>query len=265
MGGNTEIELKLRFKDPKLWAGITKDPLLQEITVPGSQKEETLISVYLDTPSYALKNRGIAYRIRHNDGEWVATVKAGGTSGGGLHERKEWSIVVASPQPDITVFPKNLTGFDLREITGQETLTELFKTSFKRKSLMLKLPEGGEIEFCADKGWVIAGAKVKPLREIELELKGAKSAAALKLGADLARKYPLLPEPRSKYYQGLKLAGLESWEDNNKADMGTDLLHLLEREVAGLGETGVLKEKIRREMFTPLLLETWAWCLETRE
>lgn len=211
---NLEIELKFRFIETGVWDVITQDPLLQKIAVPGSFRLDKLETIYYDTPAYALKKRKIAYRIRRTENEWVATVKSDGNVSGCLHERKEWSMPLKGTQPDLAVFGNTPLGGMMREAVGQDALVPLFKTSFQRKSMILRVPQGGEIEFCADKGGIFAAGRMKPLQEIELELRGAKPAAALELGGLLARKYALVPESRSKYDQGLKLAGIKPGEED---------------------------------------------------
>ena len=206
---NIETELKFRFTEAGVWDRIAQDPLLQKLAEPGSLKVERIETTYYDTRLSALRKRKIAYRIRWQGGKWIATVKAEGTSAGCLHERKEWSIPVKGPQPDLAVFRNTPLGDVMRETVGPDKLVAFFRTSFQRKSMILKMPGGGEIEFCADKGGIFAGRRMKPLQEIELELRGAKPAEALELGGMLARRYSLVPESRSKYAQGLTLAGVE--------------------------------------------------------
>lgn len=218
MQSNTETELKFRFTDISVWDRITADTLLQGLAAPGSLKTEKLETVYYDTPYYDLKKRKIAYRIRRKEKEWVATVKSDGSVSGCLHERKEWSIRVDGPQPDIGLFGHTPLGQIMREAVGDKSMIPLFKTCFTRKSMILQIPEGGEIEFCADRGGIFADRRMKPLYEIELELKGAKAATALKLGGILAKRYALVPEVRSKYDQGLRLARLASLEGDDKPE-----------------------------------------------
>lgn len=234
MNNCTETELKLRFMDDTIGERITGDPLLRAMARE-SWGEERLISVYYDTPSLALEKKKIAFRIRKEartgGNTWIATVKAGGTSKGGLHERKEWNVPVLQPVPDPGVFSATGSWPLLANALGNEELRELFITNFRRQKIDLYLPGGGVVEVAVDLGEIQAGEKRRPIREIELEQKGGKKSELLRLGVLLAKRYPLFPEPISKYHQGLKLAGLDKRE---QAGGDTPRLDGEERDVIAL-------------------------------
>jgi inorganic triphosphatase YgiF len=116
---------------------------------------------------------------------------------------------VASVEP----FLSTPIGEKLRELVGEDKLDLLFITRFERRTLLLKTADGSLIEAAADRGEIIAGDQREPILELELEIKDGTAAALLDLGATLAEQYPLLLEPRSKYYRGLLLAGIEQQDD----------------------------------------------------
>ena len=209
---------------------------LLEIAIPGSAGRQLLDARYFDTSTYSLQKEKIAYRIRREGDQWVATIKGGGSSTGGLHERQEWNVIVAEAQPDLSVFAGTDIGARLIEIVGSQALIPIMMTRFERKTLDVCMPDGSQIEVAADQGEIIAGAKCSPILEIELELKSGKPSALLALGAALAKEYPLLPETDSKFYRGLLLAGLVTKEPKEvfilppvhaKAKAGQGLLGLL--------------------------------------
>lgn len=181
---------------------------LTEIAIPGSMDKQVLDARYFDTSTYCLQKEKIAYRVRREGDQWVATVKGGGSSSGGLHERQEWNVIVSDPQPDLTVFAGTDIGEKLMGIVGSQALKPILITRFERKTLDVCMPDGSQIEVAADRGEIIAGAKHAPILEVELELKSGTPSALLSLGAALATEYPLLPETDSKFYRGLLLAGL---------------------------------------------------------
>lgn len=185
---------------------------LVEITVPESSVAEQMDARYFDTPTYSLQKEKIAYRVRREGDTWVATVKAGGSSKGGLHARREWNVVVEDEQPDLTVFSDTEIGMRLQELVGEELLEPILITRFERQRMDVLMPDGSRIEVAADQGEILAGGKTEPILEVELELKSGQSESLLLLGAELAREYPLLPESRSKFHRGLILAGLSSEE-----------------------------------------------------
>ncbi|MCR4443428.1 MAG: CYTH domain-containing protein [Peptococcaceae bacterium] len=209
MPAGLETELKLRFTGEESWGKMCGDPFLRKREIPGTRRSVKLETVYYDTPSHALKKERLAYRVRRQGEEWVATVKADGLAGGGLHQRREWSAAATGPKPDIGLFLRTPVGERLEKALGEEALGELFRTDFQRTSIELKLPGGGCVEFAADLGEIRAGSRRSCIREIELELKEGSIAELLRLAAMLARRYPLFPEAKSKYYRGLELAGLE--------------------------------------------------------
>jgi triphosphatase len=178
--------------------------------VPGSEITQQLEARYFDTPSHALQKAKLAYRLRREGENWVATVKGGGSSKGGLHARQEWNQVASHNEPDMQVFSHMEIGAKLQEAVGDEILEPILITSFERRKVDVVMPDGSTIEVAADKGVIIAGEKTAPILEIELELKTGQAGSLFMLGAALAREYPLLPEPKSKFYRGLLLAGLSA-------------------------------------------------------
>lgn len=213
-----EVELKLAFSDPGVWDKIDEDPIVRKKSIPMSGQMEGLESIYFDTPSQLLRQEGLAYRIRRQGEDWIATIKDEGTSQGGLHQRQEWSVSVEGPVPDLQVFSGTPVWPALEKILGQESLQELFFTRFLRKSFDLITPGGGVVELAADLGEIIAGEKTLPIQEIELELKKGDVADVLKLGCDLAKRYALMPHSHSKYHRGLILAGLPTDKRKKKEE-----------------------------------------------
>lgn len=205
---HTEIELKLRCTDRRVWGKIMTTQLLTEITVPESKKKQLLEAHYFDTTIGSLQKEKLAYRIRREGEEWIATVKGGGTSCDGLHERQEWNMIVSDAQPNSKIFSGTDIGKKLIEVIGDQTLVPILITRFERTSLDVMMPDGSRIEVAADEGIIMAGSKTTPILEVELELKSGQTAAVIKLGAMLQGEYPLVPEDESKFYRGLKLAGL---------------------------------------------------------
>jgi inorganic triphosphatase YgiF len=207
---HTETELKLSCTDESVWEKILTAEALRSVVVPGSEGTQQLEARYFDTPSHALQKAKLAYRLRLEAGTWIATVKGGGSSKGGLHARMEWNIPVLHGEPDIEVFSHTDIGAQLQEVVGDEILEPILITSFERRTIDVVMPDGSTIEVAADRGAIIAGEKTAPILEIELELKTGRPGALFLLGAALAKEYPLLPEPDSKFYRGLLLAGLSA-------------------------------------------------------
>lgn len=212
MGNSTETELKLQLASPEVWGDILQAWEFFDIAEADKLVQQPLEACYYDTARLDLQQARLAYRIRREHGQWMATVKGGGSSAGGLHQRQEWNIVVPDAGPNIEVFSSTPVGKQLKAAIGNEELKLLFITRFTRHTLNVA-KDGSCIEVAADRGEIIAGQHREPILEIELELKEGSPISLLKLGAELAEKYPLLLESRSKYFRGLQLAGLAG-DDN---------------------------------------------------
>ncbi len=210
MSKHTETELKLSCADERVWEQIMAAVALATVAVPGSEITQRLEARYFDTPSHALQKAKLAYRVRREGENWVATVKDSGSSKGGLHARQEWNQIVAHNEPDIQVFSAMEIGPVLQETIGDENLEPILITSFERRKVDVVMSDGSTIEVAADKGAIIAGEQTAPILEIELELKTGEASALFVLGAALAKEFPLLPESKSKFYRGLLLAGLSA-------------------------------------------------------
>lgn len=202
-----ELELKLRLIAPGDWTKVfATAALAPRLTVP--PQDEHLESWYFDTPDGALRQAGLAYRVRLEGGRWLATVKADDTSAGGLHIRREWTVPVAGPEPEIAPFSACEAGPLLAAAVDASQLAPQFSTVFDRRKVEITAADGSRVEIAADRGSIVAGGREETFAEVELELKEGTAAAVLALGAALARELPLAVEPRSKYLRALILAGL---------------------------------------------------------
>lgn len=208
MTDQIELELKLQFIDPNLWELVFALPIIQQWGDQQSYTRERLEAFYYDTPSQQLQKAHLAYRIRREGGELLATVKEGGSSSGGLHKRAEWTVVVAEHTPDVEPFADMPIGPLLNQLVGDEELTALYTTCFDRQRMLIYMPDGSCVELAADQGEICAGEQKAPILELELELKAGHPSAVLQLGAAIAKELPLLPERRSKYFRALQLVGL---------------------------------------------------------
>lgn len=203
----TEIELKLSLVE--FMDGVTffATPALLELNAPAPIIEH-MEARYYDTDDLALQKAGVAFRTRLEGNHWVATVKTGGSSLGGLHQRQEWNIDIMDATPDISVFENTDAAPILTAIIGSAPLIELFQTSFDRYKTEVTSADGSQIELAVDLGSILAGDQQSPIAEIELELLEGSPTAILSLGAYLAQSISLVPETRSKFARGLQLIDL---------------------------------------------------------
>lgn len=200
----TEIELKLRLP-PAAIARLQRNPLLKSLSISNSVTRK-LYSVYYDTPDFALRRNGIALRLRREGKQWIQTSKGGGSAAAGLHQRDESEAPVLKAQPDFTKISNPQLIKLISTASLREQLRPLFTTVFNRNTRTLRLPDGGEAEFCLDRGTIIAGDISAPICEIELELKSGSPLPLFQLAQDLLHDIPLRLENVSKAERGYVLA-----------------------------------------------------------
>jgi hypothetical protein len=216
VANHQEVELKLQVVEADQWPEILQWDVFCDVNIPGSAKRECLEARYYDTVDGKLRQAGLAYRIRRENEKWVATIKGGGSSEGGLHSRLEVNELVAGPEPDLSVF----SGHDLvQQALIPDPLYALLITRFTRDVFVID-SHGSTIEVAADRGEIISGDRQAPILEIELELKSGNAAELLLAGAKLAERFALVLEPRSKFARGLMLAGQVVSEQQAQSDDG---------------------------------------------
>ncbi|MGH8619400.1 MAG: CHAD domain-containing protein, partial [Burkholderiales bacterium] len=216
-----EIELKLAVA-PRHLALLERSPRLA-----GRRARKRLYAIYYDTPDGALRQQGIALRLRRDGKRWVQTVKWGGGVSGGLHERGELEHAVAGPLVDFGAItePALATVFAAPALRAQ--LKPAFVTEFERLSVHIAPAPDVAIEVCLDRGAVKSGDRVEALSELELELKSGPAwrlyEAALALTGSPAIPFRL--ELRSKAARGYVLlgAGTEPPVKAVAADLRPDL------------------------------------------
>lgn len=206
MEKDREIELKLSVLQKEALKEVIRDSFLLSLATEGWQTAE-LVSTYYDTPQKSLLKNHLTLRIRQTGHGYEATVKDGGKSSGGLHERQEWNVEVETDCPDAGVFGGTRIGSLLTTTINGESLVPLFTTKISRSKLLVHFGKS-LVEIAVDQGSVVAGMEQTSLQEIELELKSGESYDLLQLGTVLAKQYPLRLEQRSKFVRGLLLSGL---------------------------------------------------------
>ena len=195
-----EIELKLAL--PPMQATRLKRHAL--LAGAGRPVRRRLVSVYFDTPELDLMRAQAALRVRRVGRGWVQTVKIGGGSAGGLHQRPEWETPTAGAAPE----PERFTAPAVRELLTPARLARLrpvFETHFWRDAWTLPVAGGGSIEVALDQGEVSGGGRSQPICEVELELKSGHPSALYDLALALAADVDLRPDPVSKAGRGYAL------------------------------------------------------------
>lgn len=227
----TETELKLRITPDNL-ARLKRHALLKthQQSEPVSRH---LHNIYFDTPELDLNSREMALRLRLVGGRWLQTLKGGGSIKGGLHQRNEWEVPVASDRLDFSAFDAAVCD-EFLPLALRDRLAPVFATDFKRSSRVLDW-QGAQIEVCMDQGEVRAGERSAPICEVELELKSGESQQLFELALAILEIVPFELESVSKAERGFRLmagqaehpAKAELPKFAKKADLGEVLQTLI--------------------------------------
>lgn len=202
-----EIELKYLVEEPIAREKILKDSHLSEIKEKGSEEEIKLDAVYYDTADMDLCRGRMAFRIRLENGNPVATLKWDGQVSDGLHVRGEFNTPVVSESmeaPDPEIFRGSEIYDQVMEAVGGKPLREIMRVECLRKQIMVDT--GKSIDAISlDIGKVITPKGQAPVAELEIELFSGDQDDMIALGRELAAKYNLTPGNKSKFQVGLEL------------------------------------------------------------
>jgi inorganic triphosphatase YgiF len=190
----TETEIKFLLPDGTLEA-LVAHPLLQSAKDQSSRQE---VTTYYDTPEHTFRHAGMSLRVREADGRFVQTLKL--RAGSDAFSRPEWEWDLPGENPDLSL----LQSTPVRDL-AVGPVRPVFVSEVTRGLYPLRPPSGGLIEATIDTGWLRAGDQAKPLRELELELKGAAPAALYETAQALQSAFPLLLGPESKAARGWRL------------------------------------------------------------
>ena len=204
---NKEIEIKLRLLD------INQAKKIKQYFLELAEKDEKsfqkidMRAVYYDTITGFLHDHRIAYRVRQENKNIVATYKSGTVNKEGVFSRIEINKNVKSLSPDISVFASEKSIWDVLKSVENSDFMPIVRTNFVRECIDINW-HGSLIEAAVDLGEVYGKNNKLPICEVELELKNGEEAALLELKKSLEESFSLRTSSISKYHQGLILAGL---------------------------------------------------------
>ncbi|MBQ7565956.1 MAG: CYTH domain-containing protein [Oscillospiraceae bacterium] len=156
-------------------------------------------SVYFDTPAGDLKARKWTLRLRRENGRGVVTMKTAGDGGA----RGEWEYEADSIDGAAEKLAALGAPQELKALLAAG-VAPVCGASFTRQAITLELG-GTAAELALDLGFLFRGERKAPLCEVELELKFGDESAVKELADELAAKYELSPEPRSKFVRASNL------------------------------------------------------------
>lgn len=202
MQENSEIELKLQVLDETAWTGIVNK--IKTLPEASGYEKILLAANYFDTMDGFLHKARLAYRVRKENDQWVATIKGGGCVVNGMHKRAEWNIKVENGDANPQVFTKTTVDQNILKELSTKKLIPIVQTDFVREVVILTIDDN-KIEVALDKGIIIGNGKKIPILEIELELKEGKEKILLEIGEKLIKEFPLKLSNKSKFARGLAL------------------------------------------------------------
>jgi len=185
----TEYELKFKATEDILAA--------IDVAFPGSTVMEMETASY-DTPTGAMSARRYTLRRRLENGVCVCTLKTPAGDARGEWETECGDIVGAIPKLIAMGAPADL------EDMVKEGLVHICGAKFTRLAKTVSLPEC-TVEIALDKGVLLGGGKTESLCEAEVELKEGTKAACRVFAAELAARFGLVPEEKSKFARALRL------------------------------------------------------------
>ena len=188
------IEFELKFSaEPEQQERIFRAFALDYQTV----RMET---TYYDTRDSKLSQRHVTLRRRMENDRSVCTVKTP-VSGYG---RGEWECDCG----DIESAIDRLCGLgaprELLVLTA-EGVSPVCGARFTRRCGQLTV-DGAVVEIALDRGVLLGGGREVALCEVEVELKDGQPEAAVAFAQELAEKFGLRPEQKSKFRRALALA-----------------------------------------------------------
>jgi len=157
-------------------------------------------TTYYDTFDGRLGNNRWTLRRRFENGRSICTLKTPSPNGGrGEWEAENGSIMAAIPELCKLGAPMELMAYCVSGVAP------VCGARFTRLAKQLEIP-GAAVELALDRGVLLGGGREMDLLEVEVELKSGADDAVVAFAKELAAKYGLVPEQRSKYRRALGLA-----------------------------------------------------------
>ena len=156
-------------------------------------------TTYYDTPAKELSARRWTLRRRYENGEAVCTLK---TPAGKLG-RGEWDCAAETIEDAIPELVLRSGNPELAELASHG-LVPICGARFRRKAYGVSYGET-LVEVAVDSGILFGDGQEAPICEVEIELKQGSREDAARYATDLAEKFGLIPEPKSKFRRALEL------------------------------------------------------------
>jgi inorganic triphosphatase YgiF len=158
---------------------------------------------YLDTPGRLILHAGYTCRVRQRENQRLVTFKGLGGAEGAIHQRAEHEVALppgATEAP--STWPAGLARTLAMELSQGQPLRLLFDLRQTRHVRAVTDGDRAVAELSLDE--VLVGKTAYFELEVELTLVGTMNDLR-RLAHDLATRWNLTPEPRSKFERALTL------------------------------------------------------------
>ncbi len=194
-----EIELKFLtsesgFKASRQWPPLAAAP-------PGAAHR--LVTRYFDTANGDLERNCMVLRMRKQGRRHTLSLKWRRPSDGGIFERGEIEAISPGPAPDPALLGPDYAAM-VEDVVRGQPLVPVYETDIRRAVSRITA-NASDIEVALDSGFIQAGEKKSPVREIELELKSGDPAELYRIGMSLAESCPVRLGMQPKAVRGAAL------------------------------------------------------------
>jgi inorganic triphosphatase YgiF len=197
-----EVELKL-LVEPADLPLLRRHRRVREAAISRASTRQ-LRSVYFDTRSLELLERGVTLRVRRVGRRRVQTLKLPAGDTGGLLQRTEIECDIQRDTPD----PARIQDPTLRAIVLQACQSPDFgpilETQVQRTERLLRVADT-TLRFDLDVGEIRTTRGSQPICELELELVAGDPVGLYALALDLQKSVRLRVSTRSKFQRGVEL------------------------------------------------------------
>ena len=197
-----ELEFKLAVPDERTLEAIMNDAEVQRLS-DGAWQTFSMKTTYFDTAARAFSRSRWTLRQRMENGTGVVCLK---TPTGEAHTRGEWQVEANAVDPDAVerLLRAGAPG-QLLALYGDGALEAVCGAEFRRRCVLLHLPDGSVAELAGDVGFLTGKTERQPFAELELELKSGAPDETAALAAALCARYGLHEQRASKHARALRL------------------------------------------------------------
>ena len=198
-----ELEFKLAVPTPALLEQILFDKEVAQVR-QGGYRLLNMSTVYYDTQDRRFSQRRWTLRLRQENDDLVVTLKTPAEGPG--KARGEWAVPARSVQVALPGLLEQGAPAELAQLLEGQPLISVCAAQFARRAVDVAFSDGTVCELCGDIGALVGGSKEESLCEIEVELKQGDAKTAEAFARELAARFDLQEEPRSKFARAAALA-----------------------------------------------------------